>query len=267
MVRSRPVAPPQLAWQGSLLDGGEPSVDTAFGGARRVDLGSGAWVDVVPGWLSGSGPLFEDLLARAAWREREVPMYDQVLPEPRLTCWWGDGEEHAWPTVAHAMAAALGARYGTRFDALGANLYRDGSDSVAWHGDRVLREQDQALVAVVSLGSTRRFLLRPTGGGPSRRFDPGPGDLLVMGGTCQRTWQHSVPKTARPIGPRLSLMLRHRRALDQVSDASTAASNSSMRSRSTSRLAAQNASSATSMPKRAASVAASPSPVAESRSS
>ena len=172
----------------------------------------GAWVDVVPGWLSGSGPLFEDLLAQAAWREREVPMYDQVLPEPRLTCWWGDGEEHAWPTVAHAMAAALGARYGTRFDALGANLYRDGSDSVAWHGDRVLREQETALVAVLTLGCARRFLLRPKGGGPSLRLRPGPGDLLVMGGTCQRTWQHCVPKTAHATGPRVSVTLRPRRS-------------------------------------------------------
>jgi alkylated DNA repair dioxygenase AlkB len=221
-VPSRAASLPDLAWQGSLLGDGDPTPDATFATVERIDLGDGAWVDVAPGWLQGADTLFERLLATVAWQEREVPMYDQVLPEPRLSHWWGARCEAMWPEGAAAIAEALGARYGTGFDSLGANLYRDGRDSVAWHGDRVYREQDVALVAVLSLGSQRRFLLRPKGGGASVRIDPAPGDLLVMGGTCQRTWQHCVPKTARPIGPRMSVTLRHRRELRPTNELATA---------------------------------------------
>jgi alkylated DNA repair dioxygenase AlkB len=218
-VASRPAAAPALDWQASLFGADEPAPDWAFSDARRIELGDGAWVDVVPGWLQGADTLFERLLPTVSWQEREIPMYERVLPEPRLSCWWGNGTDQPWPSEARAMARALHGRYGVRFDSLGANLYRDGADSVAWHGDRVYREQEVALVAVVSLGSQRRFLLRPTGGGPSVRLNPMPGDLLVMGGTCQRTWQHCVPKTARSVGPRISVTLRHRGELDAQAEA------------------------------------------------
>jgi alkylated DNA repair dioxygenase AlkB len=105
------------------------------------------------------------------------------------------------------MAAALSAHYGSDLSTVSANLYRDGHDSVAWHGDRIGRQRSRTIVAIVSLGSSRRFLLRPAGGGRSLRLTPGPGDLLVLGGTCQRTWQHAVPKCAAA-GPRISLMFR-----------------------------------------------------------
>jgi hypothetical protein len=141
-------------------------------------------------------------------------MYDKVVPEPRLSAWWGATQAPAsWPAPAPMVADALSRRYGTRFDSFGANLYRDGHDSVAWHGDRVYRQQPRALVGIVTLGATRRFLLRPKGGGPSVRLDPAAGDLIVMGGTCQRDWQHSVPKSASASGPRLSLTFRHRAPL------------------------------------------------------
>ena len=218
-VASRPAAPPTLDWQASLFGGEEPRADRSFATARRVPLSLGAWVDVVPGWLTGADTWFERLVDQVPWQEREIPMYETVVPEPRVSCWWGDGADRPWPTGARAVADALGERYRTTFDSLGANLYRDGRDSVAWHGDRVYRDQLTALVAVLTLGSARRFLLRPTGGGPSVRFDPAPGDLLVMGGTCQRTWQHAVPKTARPVGPRLSVTFRHRGDLDASTEA------------------------------------------------
>ncbi|WP_426571934.1 alpha-ketoglutarate-dependent dioxygenase AlkB family protein [Aquihabitans sp. McL0605] len=207
---SLPATLPDLTWQGTLLGHGEPAIDPSFGGARRVELTEGAWVDVVPGWLTGADTLFATLLDTVAWKAHEVPMYEKVVAEPRLSAWWGSASEQPWPEGVRPLAAALGERYGTPFDSLGANLYRDGTDSVAWHGDRVLREQPDALVAVVSLGSTRRFLLRPKGGGASVRLDPAPGDLLVMGGSCQRTWQHCVPKSAAARGPRLSVTLRPR---------------------------------------------------------
>ena len=207
-MSSTAAAPPSLAWQGSLLGGGAPTVDATFDRAQRVELGDGAWVYHVPGWLNGADTLFDQLVGSVPWRAHEMPMYDKVVPQPRLSAWWGEGDRTPWPAAIPPLAQALSARYGVAFDSLGANLYRDGRDSAAWHGDRVYREQDQALVAVLSLGSVRRFLLRPKGGGPSHRFDPQPGDLLVMGGTCQRTWQHSVPKAAAA-GPRISVTLRH----------------------------------------------------------
>ncbi len=196
-----------------MLGGGAPTCDPTFGSAQRIDLGDGAWVDHVPGWLTGADTLFDELVSTVAWRSHEMPMYEQVVPQPRLSAWWGEGDRTPWPATIEPLADALTKRYGIRFDSLGANLYRNGTDSVAWHGDRVYREQDEALVAVLSLGSTRRFLLRPKGGGPSHRFDPAPGDLLVMGGTCQRTRQHCVPKAASA-GPRISVTLRHRASFD-----------------------------------------------------
>jgi len=135
-------------------------------------------------------------------------MYDRVLPEPRLTHRWLLDRGPDPPPTLVAMARLVGARYGVELTQIGVNLYRDGSDSVAWHGDRVARELPEAVVALVSLGALRPFRLRPTGGGQSVAFLPGPGDLLVMGGSCQRTWQHSVPKV-RSAGPRISVQFRH----------------------------------------------------------
>ena len=201
----------RLAWQPSLFDGGddEPDIDPGFAGLRRTELAEGAWVDVVPGWVRGADALFAGVLERTPWRGREVHMYERVLPEPRLTHRWvlGDGVELPDPLLAR-MAEALSARYEVEFTQVGANLYRDGADSVAWHGDRVARDLPTATVALVSLGGVRPFRLRPAGGGPSVRLLPGPGDLLVMGGTCQRTWRHAVPKV-RSAPPRISVQFRH----------------------------------------------------------
>ncbi|WP_372478398.1 alpha-ketoglutarate-dependent dioxygenase AlkB [Pseudonocardia abyssalis] len=199
--------PSLLAWQPSLLDGPATEVDAGFHGLRRLELGEGAWVDHAPAWCHGADPLFADLLAATPWGpQREVRMYDRVLPEPRLTHRWGAADA---PDPLRAMASRLGERYGVAFTQIGVNLYRDGADSVAWHGDRVARELPSSTVALVSLGAVRPFRLRPHGGGgTSVGYLPGPGDLLVMGGSCQRTWQHSVPKCA-VAGPRISIQFRH----------------------------------------------------------
>jgi alkylated DNA repair dioxygenase AlkB len=192
-----------LAWQPSFVDVAAPTFDREFRGTERRDLGDGAWVEVTPQWLTGAAHVFEEVLDSAPWAEHERPMYERMVVEPRLTT-------HRWddaPPLFGEMAQALGERFDRELDIVSANLYRDGRDSVAWHGDRVGRERADTVVAIVSLGSARRFLLRPTGGGTSLRFMPRPGDLLVLGGTIQRTWQHSVPKVARA-GPRISVMFR-----------------------------------------------------------
>jgi alkylated DNA repair dioxygenase AlkB len=191
-------------WQPSLLGAaGDVGFDPDFTGAERRALGSGAWIETVAGWVSGADALFELVRGTAPFAQHERRMYDGMVTEPRLTTrGWPDP-----PEPLPAMAAALSRRYDVPLRSISANLYRDGRDSVAWHGDRVGRTRETAVVALVALGTPRRFLLRPKGGGRSIRLLPAHGDLLMLGGTCQRTWQHSVPKVASA-GPRISVMFR-----------------------------------------------------------
>lgn len=193
-----------LSGQASLLDIAlEPAYDVGFTAAARTELGLGAWLDLVPGWLAGAETLLERVVSAAPWAGHERWMYDKVVTEPRLsTRGWADP-----PDPVHSMGAALSARYGLDLSAVSANLYRDGQDSVAWHGDTAGRRVATTVVAIVVLGAPRRFLLRPRGGGTAHRITPAHGDLLVMGGTCQRTWEHSVPKCATA-GLRVALMFR-----------------------------------------------------------
>jgi len=193
-----------LAFQGSLLS--EPTPEVTDTPVVRRRLEKGAWVDHAAGWLAGADALFEQLCDELSWRQGNRWMYDRRVDDPRLTTAI-DLELMARYPVFGEITAFLGRRYGCEFRSCWANLYRDGRDSVAWHGDRVAREKLTALVAIVSIGERRPFRLRPKGGGPSIGYELGRGDLLVMGGTCQRTWDHGVPKVARA-GPRMSLTFR-----------------------------------------------------------
>ena len=203
-----------VSFQGSLLD---QSAEVALGpltAARRTELGRGAWVDLLPGWMTGSDALFERLVRAAPWRAERRQMYDRVVRVPRLLCYYGVNDRLPDPALAPAMDA-LSRRYGPELGeplrAAGLCLYRDGQDSVAWHGDRTGRgRSEDTMVAILSLGTPRALLLRPRGGGPALRHDLGHGDLLVMGGSCQRTWEHAVPKTTRATGPRISVQFRPR---------------------------------------------------------
>ncbi len=199
---------PAPAHQPSLLGGGPPAVDpAALARIQRLQLDDTAWVDYLPGWVSGHEALFDALLATTAWRAERRPMYDRVVDVPRLLAALpDDGPGHP---VLEQIRALLAARYATSFPRLSLGYYRDGRDSVAWHGDTTARELPEAVVATVSLGEPRRFLLRPRQGdaGPVRAFALGWGDLIVMGGACQRTWRHAVPKAAHA-GPRVAVMYR-----------------------------------------------------------
>ena len=179
---------------------------------RRHPLSRGAWVDYLPGWVRGSDEVFATLQEQVQWRAERREMYDREVAVPRLLRWY-DGDEplpHDVLTRARErLTAHYAAELGEPFVTAGMCLYRDGRDSVAWHGDTNGRSASHdTMVAIVSFGSPRALLLRPRGGGRSLRFAVGHGDLLVMGGSCQRTWEHSVPKTARPVGPRVSVQFR-----------------------------------------------------------
>ncbi len=201
----------ELDWQPSLLDGGAPAPDLSYAGLRRIVLDEHSWVDYCPGWLEGSDEVFEQLTAQARWQQRTVPMYDKHVLEPRLTAGWStDASDADTPPVLTDMAGALSRRYEVGFDRIWVNLYRGGADSVAWHGDRNRFVMTRPLVATVSLGSRRRFLLRRRGSTTAtHRLEPGHGDLVVMGGRCQSEWEHTVPKTTQPVGPRMSVTIRH----------------------------------------------------------
>lgn len=206
-----------MMFQGSLLDQTEEiGLRDLPGGLQRTVLADGAWVDVRPGWLTGSDELFRRLTtggsAGVDWRAEVRQMYDAQVTTPRLLRFYGAQEGLPDPILIHAREE-LSRHYlpelGEPFRTTGMCLYRDGRDSVAWHGDRIGRGRDQdTMVAIISLGAPRALLLRPRGGGSSLRWVLGHGDLLVMGGSTQRTWDHCVPKTSRPVGPRISVQFR-----------------------------------------------------------
>jgi alkylated DNA repair dioxygenase AlkB len=203
---------------------------------RRVRLGSGAWVDVRPGWVTASDDVFLQLVREVPWHAERRQMYDRVVDVPRLLTFYEPGEPLPHPLLAEArdrLSAHYADELGEPFATAGLCYYRDGRDSVAWHGDTIGRSRtEDTMVAIVSFGEARRLLLRPKPGGPGWRggvqdggrsrggggngggstlaFSLGHGDLLVMGGSCQRTWEHAVPKAARPVGPRISVQLRPR---------------------------------------------------------
>jgi alkylated DNA repair dioxygenase AlkB len=203
-------------FQASLFDLGRPPAAPPLAGrVRRTELARGAWIDLCPGWLAGADALFERLREVVPWRAERRQMYERVVDVPRLLCFYGEGEPLPDQALA-AMRRELDVHYrdelGEPFATAGLCLYRDGRDSVAWHGDRIGRGNTQdTMVAIVSVGDPRPLLLRPAGGGgPTLRHDLGHGDLIVMGGSCQRTWEHAIPKTARPVGPRISIQFRPR---------------------------------------------------------
>jgi alkylated DNA repair dioxygenase AlkB len=193
------------ALQGTLLGAAEPRVDESAG-FERLDLGAGSWVDLARSWLHGSDTLLDALIDRVDWRHGRRWMYDRVVDDPRVSRWYRREHEPPHPTFS-AIRASLTTRYGVEMGGFGLNYYRDGRDSVAYHRDRELRRLDDTLIAIVTLGAARPFLIRPLGGGRSRDLRPGSGDLLVMGGRCQVAWEHGVPKVAHA-GPRISATLR-----------------------------------------------------------
>jgi alkylated DNA repair dioxygenase AlkB len=203
-----------LTFQSSLFDDidAEPDLEPLGSSVQRIELTEGAWLDIRPGWVSNSDALFERLAQRVPWQADKREMYDRVVEVPRLVSWFGP--EAAFPDpVLESAQNDLNDHYARPkdqvFETAGLCFYRTGDDSVAWHGDRVGRAIDRdTMVAIVSVGAARTLSLRPKGGGETQRFPVGHGDLLVMGGSCQRTYEHAILKTKQAVGPRISIQFR-----------------------------------------------------------
>ena len=195
--------------QGSLLGQADPEVDPTFAGLRRIALDDACWVDFLPGWLGGDEAVFDQLYHGLVWNHRTVTMYDRRLPEPRLTSWWTPAEGPEPLAVLAEMRSLLSSRYGEAFDSIGFNCYRDGADSVAWHGDRHRHTIDNPIVVTVSVGARRDRsgcgrevadvpLLRPRPGGPARD-----------GGCLPARLGAHRPQGRVTTGPRISITFRH----------------------------------------------------------
>lgn len=180
-----------------------PRARQPFAHAHRLHLDEHSWVEQVPGWLSGAADLFDELLDTSGWTQRQRWMYGRMVPEPRLTAEYR--ELGTAPVGLREIARRLTNHYGVVYDRLWLNLYRDHQDSTGWHGDGASTRRRECVVPVLSLGAARQFLIRPTEGGPSTRFRPASGDLIVMGGRCQSDWRHCVPKQNAVAGPRISV--------------------------------------------------------------
>ena len=210
------------AFQGSLLDLlGGTDIEPGPLQPERIPLTLGAWVDVCRGWMRGADALYDHLVEVVPWHAERRPMYERMVDVPRLLSFYDENDELPHPSLTSARAALdvyYGAELREPFRTAGLCYYRDGRDSVAWHGDRIGRGQtEDTMVAIISVGAPRALLLRPRfglrdaplrAGGETLRYELGHGDLIVMGGSCQRTWDHAVPKTARPAGPRISIQFR-----------------------------------------------------------
>lgn len=187
---------------------------------ERLDLGAGAWVDVARGWLAGADELYDHLLAHVPWQTSRLFRYDHEVEERRLGASWRPGTPLPHPALAEATRV-LQHRYRAQFDGFGMMQYRDGTDGQAFHRDTDMRWLDDTIVAILSLGAPRPWLLRPRsarhtdapGKGATHDLAPGPGDLLVMGGRCQADWEHSVAYlgAGAAVGPRISIQWRHAR--------------------------------------------------------
>lgn len=184
---------------------------------ERIELGEGAWVDVARDWMADAAELYEHLLTGVAWQTSRLFRYDHMVEERRLGASWRSGMPLPHPALAEATRS-LQHRYRVQFGGFSMLQYRDGTDGQAFHRDTDMRWLDDTVIAILSLGAQRPWLLRPRaarhtlapGKGATHDLVPGSGDLVVMGGRCQADWEHSVPYLGprSAVGPRLSVQWR-----------------------------------------------------------
>jgi hypothetical protein len=186
---------------------------------ERLDLGGGAWIDIAREWMAGADALFAHLRDTVAWQSSRLFRYDHFVEENRLGAFWSRGTALPHPALAEATRT-LQHRYHVEFDSFGMMQYRNGRDGQAFHRDTDMRWLDDTVIAILSLGVQRPWLLRPRasrhdhseGRGATHDLAPANGDLIVMGGSTQVEWEHSVPYLGnRPMPPRISIQWRFAR--------------------------------------------------------
>jgi alkylated DNA repair dioxygenase AlkB len=174
-------------------------------------------VDYYPGWVDDADRLFEALRDDIAWEQHIITLYGRSLPTPRLTAWMADSayrysgivnEPASCPEPLAELRKRLCNELGVSFNSCLANLYRDGTDSMGYHSDDEPELGKRPTIASISLGDRRRFVMRHRTTRERWSWDLGHGDLLVMRDESQRAFAHAVPKTSRPVGPRMNLTFR-----------------------------------------------------------
>ena len=181
----------------------------------------GALLRYAPAFLAAAeaDALFGALRAEIAWERHHVRLFGRTLPAPRLSCWIGDAgtaytysrvrfEPRPWPPVLAALRAHLQHACAVRFNSVLANLYRDGRDAMGWHSDDAPELGDDPLIASLSLGAARRFVLRARDADARLALTLQHGSLLLMGDGCQRLYRHALPRTRATVGPRINLTFR-----------------------------------------------------------
>jgi alkylated DNA repair dioxygenase AlkB len=165
--------------------------------------------------------LLDDLAGSIAWRQEIATIMGRRVPIPRLTAWHGEAgyvysgiamQPAAWTPPLLELKRYAEAHAGQAFNSVLLNLYRDGRDSVGWHADNERGLGRNPVIASISLGATRRFQLKHRRSGERVAIDLTHGSCLIMAGATQHHWLHQLPKTARPVGPRINLTFRSMRA-------------------------------------------------------
>jgi alkylated DNA repair dioxygenase AlkB len=187
-----------------------------WGEMPERELGPGC-VDYRPGWVDDHQSVFDRLRVEIRWEQPKISLFGRTASVPRLTAWMGDAayrysgivnQPAPWPAPLAAIRERLEREVGVAFNSCLANLYRDGSDSMGFHSDDEPELGPEPTIASISLGARRRFVLRHRVSRQSWSWDLGEGDLLVMRDESQRDYAHAVPKTARPVKPRMNLTFR-----------------------------------------------------------
>jgi alkylated DNA repair dioxygenase AlkB len=169
------------------------------------------------GWVADHERVFAELHEAIGWEQLDITMFGRTVPTPRLTAWMGEAaysysgllnEPQPWPPTLAALRDRLGDELGVAFNSCLANLYRDGSDSMGYHSDDEPELGPRPTIASISLGARRNFALRHRVSRQRWTWSLGEGDLLVMREEAQSDYAHAVPKTSKPIGPRMNLTFR-----------------------------------------------------------
>jgi alkylated DNA repair dioxygenase AlkB len=186
----------------------------------RIDLSAHSFLLDDPSFLEpeDADELLARLRAEIAWAQGHVVLFGKSIPEPRLTAWYGPFDYaysgrrlNAAPFLdpIAELCERIERASGERFNSVLLNRYRDGKDSVGYHSDDEPELGIDPVVASVSLGVARRFVLRPKrGSAAARSFELGHGHLLLMAGRCQAEYRHALPKQPRVGGERINLTFR-----------------------------------------------------------